>query len=70
MEHLKRGQTWQITGSITHKKVGRITNKIQTKTKLIRQAIRTRMKLVKQEPCQVSKVRSKYTKPNKKKFRG
>jgi hypothetical protein len=20
MEHLKRGQTWQITGSITHKK--------------------------------------------------
>ena len=56
MEHLKRGQTWRITGSITHKKVGRITNKIQTKTELIRQAIRTKMKLVKQEPCQDSKV--------------
>ena len=65
MEHLKRGQTWQITGSITHKKVGRIPNKIRTKTKLIRQAIRTRMKLVKQEPCQVSKVGQKIQKQAK-----
>jgi hypothetical protein len=64
MEHLKRGQTWQITGSITHKKADRITNKIRTKPKLSRQATRTRLNLVKQEPCQVSKVGLKNTKPN------
>ena len=64
MEHLKRGQTWQITGSITHKKVGRITNKIQTKTELIRQATRTKINFTKQEPCQVSKVRQKQAKIN------
>jgi hypothetical protein len=68
MEHLKRGQTWQITGSITHKKADRITNKIQTKPKLSRQATRTRLNLVKQEPCQVSKVGQKYTKTGKNKY--
>jgi hypothetical protein len=68
MEHLKRGQTWQITGSIPHKKADRITNKIQTKPKLSRQATRTRLNLVKQKPCQVSKVRPKYTKTGKNKY--
>jgi hypothetical protein len=68
MEQRKRGQTWQITGSITHKKADRITNKIQTETKLIRQATRTIINFTKQEPCQVSKVGQKYTKPNKNKY--
>jgi hypothetical protein len=69
MEHLKRGQTWQITGSITHKKADRITNKIRTKPKLSRQATRTKINFTKQEPCQVSKVGQKYTKPNKNKYK-
>jgi hypothetical protein len=66
MEHLKRGQTWQITGSIRHKKADRITNKIRTE--LNRQATRTKINFTKQEPCQVSKVRQKYTKTGKNKY--
>jgi hypothetical protein len=32
MEHLKRSQTWRITGSITHEKADRITNKTKIKS--------------------------------------
>lgn len=75
MEHLKRGQTWQITASNREQSYRKREQNHkqnptdpQTKYKLIRQATRTRLKLVKQEPCQVSKVRPKNTKTGKNKY--
>jgi hypothetical protein len=44
------------------------TNKIQTKTELIRQATLTKINFTEQEPCQVSKVRQKNTNTGKNKY--